>query len=92
MTKIKSKKSFEFYFVKVNVRFQTLLWKFINREHLFSEWVHHSDKAVTKGQVPGISPGYYERKPKENIVKHKELCSSAVSHLLTAVPDNLKSW
>ena len=94
-TRAKSKArkvSFEFYFVKVNIRFQTLLCKRINREHLFSEWLHHSDKAVTKGQVSGISPGYYERKQKENTVKHKELCSSAVSHLLTAVPNNLKSW
>lgn len=66
---------FWIYFVKVNVRFQTLLYKCINRERLFSEWVHHSDKAVTKGQVPGISPGYYERKQKENTVKHKELKS-----------------
>ena len=37
---------------------------------------------VTKGHGPGISPGYYGRKQKENTVKHKELCSSAVSHLL----------
>ena len=76
----------------MNIRFQTLLCICINREHLFSEWLRHSDKAVTKGHGPGIFPGYYERKQKENTVERKELCSYAVFHLLTAVPDNLKSW
>ena len=76
----------------MNIRFQTLLCICINRERLFSEWLHHSDKAVTKGHGPGISPGYYERKQKENTVECKELCSYAVFHLLTAVPDNWKSW
>ena len=33
-----------------------------------------------------------ENKLKENTVKRKELCSSAVSYLLTVVPNNLKSW
>ena len=67
----------------MNIRFQTLLCICINREHLFSEWLHHSDKAVTKGHGPGIFPGNYERKQKENTVERKELCSYAVFHSCT---------
>ena len=65
--------------------------KYYQRGCIF-EGLHHSDNAVAKGQERGISPGYFERKQKENTVEQKALCRCAVFHLRTAVPNNLKSW